>query len=62
MWRFRDFSVTEFSRKINLGESSRRSKIAIFGISGAQNFVLGTFLPSKSVNIHENQISEPLNV
>ena len=38
MWKFQDFSVTQILREINFGES-RTSKMAVFAILGALNFV-----------------------
>ena len=37
-WKFQDFSVTQILREINFGES-RTSKMAVFAILGALNFV-----------------------
>ena len=61
VWKFQDFSVTQILREINFGES-RSSKTAVYSILGDQNLVhlVNISLP-KSVKVHKNQNSEPLN-
>jgi len=62
MWRFQIFSVSKILREINFGEL-KSSKTAIFcNFKGSEFSLFGTFHPTKSANIHENQNAEPLSV
>ena len=62
MWKFQDYCITQILREINFGDSSS-AKTAVFAILGAVNFVhLVNMSLQKSAKIHQNQISEPLNV
>ena len=51
MWKFRDFSVTQILREMNLGES-RASINVVFAILGALNLViLVNFISQKVENV-----------
>ena len=61
LWKCLDFSVTQFLREINLGESKGFKTAGFFAIIGALNFVdLGFSL--QRAKIHTNQDSESRNV
>ena len=61
MWKFQYFSLTQILREINF-EDSRNAKIAVFALLVSVDFVHLIKIRKIGAKIHENQISEPLNV
>ena len=61
MWVIQDFCNTQILREINFGDS-RSAKTAVFALLGSVNFVHLVKIRKIGAKIHENQISEPLNV